>query len=194
MPGDNPNLVDDTNPQGAEAAGQVPAVSPEEEARRTKRKEEADAVADLLKEAFGSTAVAEAKKPPPKPEEISVAQALKVQEEQHLWASGLFEKEALETPADEHLLRKLLQNAGGMLEKIGVSPTVLPVYLSITLLLIIFQVQSPIWLGALGIMVLFSAFGVRPINLLGIMSILVFTMEIADVFRQWSRIRVILGL
>jgi hypothetical protein len=170
-------------------------LSPEETERRLKRKEEADAVSQLLKEAFGTTGLEEARTQP-------AAQETQEETEEVLATyDGRRHGYALEPSAEdlssvhrrEPYLREVLEHLGTALTRVGIPPAMLPVYALIALMLMFFGMPAPIVLGSLAIMILFTALGLTPLDVLGIMSFLIVSMEMTDLYRQWGRLGVLLG-
>jgi len=170
-------------------------LSPEETTRRLKRKEEADAVSQLLKEAFGTTGLEEARTQPAEQETAEET------EEVLATYDGRRHGYALEPGAEdispvhrrEPYLYKVFERFGAAFTHVGIPPAMLPVYALIVLMLTFFGLSAPIILGALAVMILFTALGLTPLDVLGIMSFLAVSMEMTDLYRQWGRLGVLLG-
>ncbi|MBN1809952.1 MAG: hypothetical protein JW909_12865 [Planctomycetes bacterium] len=186
------------------AEGTVPEpekeISSQEVQRRRQRKQEVDAVADLLTEAFGASVLEDrAEETVPAEDEtgdMTMAEILRsrLPGRKHVWDMASLEEEFGEGKAARHRLLEALKRVSEALKRVGIPPAMLGVYALVTGMVMIFGAPALFWVAALGMMVFFTMLKMSPLDVLGVMSLLVFTMEAADIVRQWGRISALLGL
>jgi len=186
--------VKETIPAEEQAPAEKP-LSPEETERRLKRKEEADAVSQLLKEAFGTTTLEEARPQPEQeaPEEETEEVLATYDGRHHDYTMETGAEDLFPARSERRYLHEVHERFAAQLTRVGIPPAMVPVYALIVLVLMLFGTSPPVVLGSLATMILFTALGLRPLDVLGIMCLLIVSMEMADLYRQWGRLGVLLG-